>query len=128
MRPVTLAEVQAQFPSLTETQLREGRQLMGLDVSRLGDLRQGEDFAMSLPGLPSRQALVERVDEDAGMRRISGSLLSADDRGTERFSLTFASDRTFLVGHLWMGGREYALHMRNGVGWWSRAGLFPVDS
>lgn len=121
MRPVTRAEVQAQFPFLPESQLRDGRQFIGLDATRVGALESGDDFAFSLPGLPSRQALVERTREEDGVRHIEGRLLSADDLRAERFTFTVSPDRSFVVGHVWMGDREYALQVRNGAGWWSRA-------
>ncbi|MDG2523955.1 hypothetical protein P6166_01080 [Stenotrophomonas sp. HITSZ_GD] len=121
MRPVTLAEVRSQFPFLSETQLRDGRQLIGLDTPRIAALGQGDDFALTVPGQPSRQALVESAEEDQGVRRIEGRLLSADDLSAERFTLTLSPDHAFVVGHVWMGNREYTLQVRNGAGWWSRA-------
>ncbi len=128
MRPVTLAEVRSQFPFLSEAQLRDGRQFIGLDTPRIAALEQGDDFALSVPGQSSRQALVESVEEDQGVRRIEGRLLSADDLSAERFTLAISPDRTFVVGHVWMGNREYALQIRRGVGWWSRADMAAPSS
>lgn len=110
-------EVQAAFPFLDLGRVADAAQWVSLDHEALSRLVEGDSFPWPIDGLPARQALVESVVTYEGMRRVSGSLLGADDRLAERFSMTLSSDRSYVAGHVWVNGGEFALQARNGKGW-----------
>lgn len=117
MATAALEQVQVQFPFVDVAAMAEGGQLLSLDHGLLAGLAPGDQFTWPIADQPPRQALVESVIEHEGMRRFRGSLFGAGDAQAEGFSMTLASDRSYVAGHLRANGREYSLQSRNGKGW-----------